>query len=211
METGPKVLTAKLSATDLTLVRGERCLFTGLGFALEAGELLLLEGQNGSGKTSLLRAMVGMLELETGEILWNGEPIRHTRQAYFGSLVWMGHRVGLKADLTLVENLQFEAALRPVANTDFNAVLERLGIDRLKKLAIRSLSAGQQRRVALARVLLSDATLWLMDEPFTNLDRDGRQLVTDIVAQHVAAGGMCVMAAHQDVVIDAPTQRLVLE
>ena len=204
-------MTAKLSATDLTLIRGERCLFTGLGFALEAGELLLLEGQNGSGKTSLLRAMVGMLELETGEIFWNGEPIRRARQAYFQSVVWMAHRVGLKADLTLVENLQFESALRPVANTDFNAVLERLGIDRLKKLAIRSLSAGQQRRVALARVLLSDAKLWLMDEPFTNLDRDGRQLVAEIVAQHLASGGMCVMAAHQDVAIDAPTQRLVLE
>ncbi len=204
-------MTAKLSATDLTLIRGERCLFTGLGFALEAGQLLVLEGQNGSGKTSLLRAMLGMLELETGEIYWNGEPIRRVRQAYFQSVVWLAHRVGLKADLTLVENLQFESALRPVANTDFNAVLERLGIDRLKKLAVRSLSAGQQRRVALARVLLSDAPVWLMDEPFANLDRDGRQLVTEILAQHLASGGMCVMAAHQDVLIDAPTQRVVLE
>ncbi len=204
-------MTAKLSATDLTLIRGERCLFTGLGFALETGQLLVLEGQNGSGKTSLLRAMLGMLELETGEIYWNGEPIRRVRQAYFQSVVWLAHRVGLKADLTLVENLQFESALRPVANTDFNAVLERLGIDRLKKLAVRSLSAGQQRRVALARVLLSDAPVWLMDEPFANLDRDGRQLVTEILAQHLASGGMCFMAAHQDVVIDAPTQRVVLE
>ncbi len=204
-------MTAKLSATDLTLIRGERCLFTGLGFALETGQLLVLEGQNGSGKTSLLRAMLGMLELETGEICWNGEPIRRVRQSYFRSVVWLAHRVGLKADLTLVENLQFESALRPVANTDFNAVLERLGIDRLKKLAVRSLSAGQQRRVALARVLLSDAPVWLMDEPFANLDRDGRQLVTEILAQHLASGGMCVMAAHQDVVIDAPTQRVVLE
>ncbi len=204
-------MTAKLSATDLTLIRGERCLFTGLGFALDAGHLLLLEGQNGSGKTSLLRALAGMLELETGEIRWNGEPIRQVRQSYFQSVVWMAHRVGLKADLTLVENLQFESALRPAANTDFNAVLERLGIDRLKKLPIRSLSAGQQRRVALARVLLSAAPLWLMDEPFTNLDRDGRRLVIDMVAQHLTSGGMCVMAAHQDVVIDAPTQKVVLE
>ena len=204
-------MTAKLSATDLTLIRGERCLFTGLGFALDAGHLLLLEGQNGSGKTSLLRALTGMLDLETGEIRWNGEPIRQVRQSYFQSLVWMAHRVGLKADLTLVENLQFESALRPTANTDFNAVLERLDIDRLKKLAIRSLSAGQQRRVALARVLLSAAPLWLMDEPFTNLDRDGRRLVTEILSQHLAAGGMCVMAAHQDVAIDAPTQKLVLD
>ena len=211
MATGPKVLTAKLSATDLTLIRGERCLFTGLGFALEPGHLLLLEGRNGCGKTSLLRALVGMLELETGEIRWDGEPLKDSRQAYFMSLVWMAHRVGLKADLTLVENLMFEAALRPSANKDFNSVLERLGLGRLKKLPIRALSAGQQRRVALARVLLSDAPLWLMDEPFTNLDREGRQLVSDVVAEHLTAGGMCVMAAHQDVHIDAPTQKLVLK
>ncbi len=204
-------MTAKLSANNLTLIRGERCLFSGLSFALEAGQLLLLEGQNGSGKTSLLRALVGLLELDEGEIAWNGEPIRRARQEYFASLVWLAHRVGLKADLTLVENLQFESVLRPTANTDFNAVLERLGIDRLKKLPIRSLSAGQQRRVALARVLLSAADLWLMDEPFTNLDRNGRQLVVEIVGQHLSNGGMCVMAAHQDVEIDAPTQKLVLE
>ncbi len=202
-------MTAKLSVTDLTLIRGERCLFTGVSFALDAGQLLLLEGPNGSGKTSLLRALVGMLEFETGEIRWNGEQIQNTRQAYFQSLVWMAHRVGLKADLTLVENLRFESALRPVDNRNFNGVLERLGINRLKSLPVRYLSAGQQRRVALARILLSDTSLWLMDEPFTNLDRDGRQLVAEFVAEHLAAGGMCIMAAHQDVEIDAPTQKLV--
>ena len=205
------MLTAMLSATDLTLIRGERCLFTGVSFALQSGQLLLLEGPNGSGKTSLLRALAGMLELEDGEIRWDNNSIRDDRQTYFRSLVWMAHRVGLKADLTLVENLVYESSLRPAADIDFSAVLERLGIDRLKKLPVRSLSAGQQRRVALARLLLSAAPLWLVDEPFTNLDTDGRALVTEIVGEHLAGGGMCVMAAHQDVVVDAPTQRVILQ
>jgi heme exporter protein A len=200
-----------LSATDLTLIRGERCLFTGVSFALQSGQLLLLEGPNGSGKTSLLRALAGMLELEDGEIRWDDNSIRDDRQAYFQSLVWMAHRVGLKADLTLVENLAYESSLRPAADIDFSAVLERLGIDRLKKLPVRSLSAGQQRRVALARLLLSAAPLWLVDEPFTNLDTDGRELVTEIVGEHLAGGGMCVMAAHQDIVVDAPTQKVILQ
>jgi len=204
-------LTAKLSATELTLVRGERCLFTGVSFALQSGQLLLLEGPNGCGKTSLLRALAGMLELENGEILWGDSPVQEDRQSYFQSLVWLAHRVGLKADLTLVENLQYESSLRPTADVDFGAILERLGIDRLKKLPVRSLSAGQQRRVALARLLLSAAPLWLMDEPFTNLDRNGRELVTEIVGEHLEDGGMCVMAAHQDVVVDAPTQKVILQ
>jgi len=204
-------LTAKLSADDLTLFRGDRCLFKHLSFALNPGELLILEGNNGSGKTSLMRAIVGMLELETGAIYWDGIPVRNQRQEFHGSLVWMAHRVGFKADLTLVENLRFESALRPASGKDMDRVLVRLEIDRLTRLPLRSLSAGQQRRVSLARMLLSDAPLWLMDEPFTNLDREGRGLVLTLVEEHVRAGGMCVIAAHQDVVIDAPTKTVRLQ
>jgi heme exporter protein A len=203
-------LTAKLSANDLTLIRGESCLFQGLGFALNSGELLLLEGQNGSGKTSLMRAIAGMLSLESGEILWNDRPVNDQRQEFHGALVWLAHRTGLKGDLTLVENLRFEASLRPQAKVDQGAVCKRLGIDRLKSLPLRALSAGQQRRVALARMLLADVPLWLMDEPFTNLDREGRALVMQLTEEHLAKGGMCVMAAHQDVEIKAQVTRVSL-
>jgi heme exporter protein A len=203
-------LTAKLSANDLTLIRGESCLFQGLGFALNPGELLLLEGQNGSGKTSLMRAIAGMLSLESGEILWNDIPVNDQRQEFHGALVWLAHRTGLKGDLTLVENLHFEASLRPQANVDFDAVCSRLGIARLKSLPLRSLSAGQQRRVALARMMLADVPLWLMDEPFTNLDREGRALVMQLTEEHLTNGGMCVMAAHQDVEINATVTRVSL-
>jgi len=201
-------LTAKLSAKNLTLIRGESCLFRGLEFTLSRGELLLLEGQNGSGKTSLMRAIAGMLTLETGEIFWNGVPVIAQRQEFHGALVWLAHRTGLKGDLTLVENLRFEGALRRQADIDPASVFKRLGISRLKQLPLRSLSAGQQRRVALARMLMADVPLWLMDEPFTNLDREGRQLVMDLTEEHLASGGMCVMAAHQDVEIDATVRRV---
>ena len=203
-------MTAKLSANDLTLIRGETCLFQGLGFALNSGELLLLEGPNGCGKTSLMRAIAGMLTLESGEIRWDDEEVTRQRQTFHGALVWLAHRTGLKGDLTLVENLRFEASLRPQAVVDKEAVFERLGISRLKRLALRSLSAGQQRRVALARMLLADVPLWLMDEPFTNLDREGRKLVIELTEEHLAAGGMCVMAAHQDFELNAPIVRVQL-
>jgi len=135
-------------------------------------------------------------------------PVNEQRQEFHGALVWLAHRTGLKGDLTLVENLRFEGALRRQAKTDPAAIFERLGISRLKRLPLRSLSAGQQRRVALARMLMADVPLWLMDEPFTNLDREGRQLVMDLTDEHLAGGGMCVMAAHQDVGIDATVRRV---
>lgn len=210
MATECKVLTAKLSASGLTLIRGENCLFKDLNFALNTNELLLLEGQNGSGKTSLLRAIAGMLSPESGEILWDGVDIHRQRQLYHASIVWLAHRTGLKSDLNLVDNLRFEASLRPQSDVDIDSVCDKLSISRLKRLPLRSLSAGQQRRVALARMLLADVPLWLMDEPFTNLDRTGRKLVEQLIEEHVANDGMCVVAAHQDVDIDATIRRVQL-
>jgi heme exporter protein A len=193
------------------LIRGERCLFEDLSFALDSGGLLILEGRNGCGKTSLIRAISGMLSLEEGTIYWDDVPVDKQRQTFHGNLVWLAHRTGLKGDLTLVENLGFERSLRAHSNRDPEEVYERLGIARLKKLVLRSLSAGQQRRVSLARMLLADVPLWFMDEPFTNLDREGRALVMELVEEHCSKGGMCVMAAHQDVEISAPTTRVKIQ
>ena len=204
-------MTAQLSADGLTLFRGERLLFKDLSFALNPGGMLLLEGQNGSGKTSLMRAIAGLIEFEDGDVMWDGKPVRSNRPAFYGSLVWMQHRVGFKADLTLVENLRFEAHLRAQSDEDFDDVLDRVEIARLKRLPLRSLSAGQQRRVALARMLLSRVPLWLMDEPFTNLDRQGRKLVMDVTTEHLDRGGMCIMAAHQDVEIGGNVTKIVLQ
>jgi heme exporter protein A len=194
-------LTAKLEATGLTLFRGDRCLFTDLSFALNDGELLLLEGSNGSGKTSLMRAIAGLLTFDEGELHWDGNPVARHAQLFRSQFTWLGHRTGLKPDLTPVENLRFDTVLRARNEQTFDVVFERLGITRLAPLPVRLLSAGQQRRVALARLLLSATPLWLVDEPFTNLDREGRALVLEVVDEHLEAGGLCVMAAHQDVLV----------
>lgn len=203
-------MTNQLNVDDITVFRGERCLFEGLSFSLGAGGLVVLEGANGSGKTSLLRALAGILDIDSGTVRWNGTDIRDDRQGYCEALVWMAHRVGFKADLTLVENLRFEAVLRPSKLRSLDVVLERLDLTRLVRLPVRALSAGQQRRVALARMLLASVPLWLMDEPFTNLDRGGRRLVKRLVGEHVSGGGLCILAAHEDVRLDVPTERLEL-
>jgi len=204
-------LSIKLNCSNLTLFRGERCLFKELEFALNPGELLLLEGRNGSGKTSLLRAIAGLIELESGTILWNDQPVNKERQVFQNAMVWMSHKTGFKGDLTLVDNLRFEANLRLRSSRDFDEVLQKLGLSRLKRLPIRSLSAGQQRRVALARMLLAAAPLWMMDEPASNLDAQGRELVTKLLAEHLGKGGMAIVAAHQDVVLDVPVHRIQLQ
>ena len=203
-------MTELLSGTSLSLLRGERCLFRELNFALSAGELMLVQGPNGSGKTSLLRSIAGLMELETGYISWQGVPTAKDRQSYSAELVWMGHRVGFKGDLTLIENLRFEAGLHSASLAELDTVLDRLGLSNLSDLPLRSLSAGQQRRVALARMLISDGRLWLMDEPFTNLDADGQSLVIELIAGHLAGNGLCVIAAHQEIPLDVPMQRIQL-
>jgi heme exporter protein A len=206
-----ETLTELLSGQDLCLFRGDRCLFKSLEFALNTGELLVIEGPNGCGKTSLLRGISGLLEFETGTIRWSGSAIRDIYQEFRADMVWLSHRVGCKADLNLVENLRFEAGLRATDQTRLELVLDRLNLTNLTELPMRSLSAGQQRRVALARMLLAKARLWMMDEPFTNLDRAGQALVTELIAEHVHAGGASVVASHQALDIDGCTRRVSLQ
>lgn len=200
-----------LSGTDLSLVRGDRCLFDGLEFALNRGELLLIEGPNGSGKTSLLRGIAGLLEFATGHVSWEGEKVRDHYQLFRADLVWLSHRVGFKGELNLLENLRFESALRSSATEKRQSIVERLGLARLTALPFRYLSAGQQRRVALARMLLANARLWLMDEPYTNLDKAGRALVAELIAEHLHSDGLCIVASHQPLEIDATTRRVTLQ
>lgn len=189
---------ASLKVSDLHLWRGDRHLLRGISFALEQGELLQVVGPNGVGKTSLLRCVAGLLPAESGDIDWLGVPLARCRDDYHLALAYLAHANALKADLTALENLRFGVGLRrDVAIMEFDQVLEQLQLTACTDLPVRALSAGQKRRVAIARILLTRARLWILDEPITNLDAAGIALFERCMAEHVRAGGMILTAAHQ--------------
>ncbi len=193
------------------MFRGERCLFAGIGFALAHGAVLALKGANGSGKTSLLRALAGLIDLEEGTIKWDGRPVLEDPQQFRSQFVWYGHRTGFKQDLTPLENLKFDAMLRPQRDASPRDVLCSVGLEKQMELPMRQLSAGQQRRAALARMLIADVPLWLMDEPFTNLDVAGREFVEATLGTHLTRGGMAIIATHQALSLSVPVDELVIQ
>lgn len=188
----------ELSAHNLHLWRGDTHVLRGVGFELQDGQCLQVTGANGAGKTTLLRALSGLAYLEEGQVRWCGEPIARDLMAYHGTLAYLGHENGLKGDLTARENLRFGAGLRrPVGAGAIDEVLGRMGVAAQRDLPLRQLSAGQRRRVALARLLLLAAPLWILDEPTANLDAAGHALIEQLLEEHLDAQGMAVVATHQ--------------
>lgn len=188
---------ALLEIRELHLWRGERHLLRGVSFELKAGELLQVVGPNGAGKTSLLRCAAGLLPCESGEILWRGERLQDCRDTYHQQLAYLAHVNALKADLSAAENLQYGVALRRrISASEIEAALARVQIGHCAGLPVRSLSAGQKRRVAIARIFLTQASLWILDEPVTNLDAAGIEVFERSMAQHLDAGGTILTAAH---------------
>lgn len=190
-----------LEVTRLECRRGDRVLFSALDFAVDAGTLLHVRGRNGSGKTTLLRTLCGLYRQDAGEVSWRGQPIRHLAEDYWRELLYFGHLNGIKGDLTGVENLSVSATLDgdAVDGRSIWSALERIGLAGFEDLPTRMLSQGQKKRVALARLILSRAPLWILDEPFTALDLDAVDLLQGLIADHVAAGGMAVLTTHQAV------------
>jgi heme exporter protein A len=186
-----------LHAKELHLWRGDRQVLCGVSFAINAGQCLQVTGANGAGKTTLLRALCGLLPLEAGEVQWCGQPASADWLAFHGDLAWASHHGGLKGDLTAVENLRYGATLgRTPSLTAAECLLETGMPVGLHSRLARQLSAGQQRRVTLARVLLQGCALWVLDEPASNLDGAGQQLVSALLRAHLDRGGLAVVATH---------------
>jgi heme exporter protein A len=189
-----------LQASRLECIRGDRRLFSGVSFSLKPGGMLHVEGANGAGKTSLLRIVLGLAPLESGEVRWNGSPIRALGEAYRRELAYCGHTPALKDDLSALENTRVAAELagRSLERGEALAALERAGIAAATAaLPVRSLSQGQKRRVALARLPHCGTKLWALDEPFATLDAAGVEWLGAMIEGHVAGGGMALVTSHQ--------------
>ena len=189
-----------LEVINLTCVRGTRLLVRNLNFTATASELIELRGPNGSGKTSLLRILCGLSSPAAGEVRWNGKNIRSLGEEYFGAVAYLAHQNAVKDELSAIENLRISTGVagNALTKTQAQEVLERIGLKDRQHLPARVLSAGQRRRLALARLLTSKATLWILDEVLTSLDDAAVRLSREFMSDHIKNGGMAVVATHQD-------------
>ncbi|PWQ94992.1 cytochrome c biogenesis heme-transporting ATPase CcmA [Leucothrix arctica] len=203
-----------LSVQKLQCSRGDLTVFQGLSFTLNAGQLLWVEGRNGSGKTTLLRTVCGLFLADEGNIEWKGELTKRTPDEYYRQLLYIGHQNALKLDLTPLENLQLLCRLagQPLTEVQIEDALLKMGLAGYEDVPVRQMSQGQQRRVALSRLLLTDAALWVLDEPFVALDVAAVELLQSILVTHVENEGMVMLTTHQAVPLPAEKmQRISLD
>ncbi len=199
-----------LAVSHLQAVRDDRVLFSDLSFTLQAGEIVQVVGANGTGKTTLLNGLMGLASMEHGNICWAGESIGDNPLLFKQNTSFIGHLLGLKALLTPVENLQFLTQLRSqsVSLSKIEAALTKVGLAGYEDVPVSSLSAGQKRRVALARLFIERATLWVLDEPFTAIDQAGVLALEAWFAEHAQQGGMVLLTTHHIFNPDFPLRRL---
>jgi heme exporter protein A len=194
METKPTYL---LQSTDLSCIRDDRVLFEGLAFELVSGQVLLLEGKNGSGKTSLLRILCGFREPDAGQVYWCGDAINDSQ--YYADMAYVGHLDGVKKELTVLENLKVSLALGLPGQYSIQQALTKVQLANYDDVLVQALSAGQKRRLSLARLLITQNSVWILDEPFTSLDKQGIALIETLMSEHCANGGMIVLTSHHDI------------
>jgi heme exporter protein A len=199
-----------LEISKLACARGEHLLFSDLSFSLSAGELLQVQGANGSGKTSLLRTLCGFMMPAAGEIRWRGQNIRELDEEYFAEMIYLGHLNAIKDELNALENLRISAGLAGcmVDDKQVIAALRRMGLRGRETLPVKVLSQGQRRRVALARLLLGHVALWVLDEPLTALDVSAVELMQELIGEHLANGGMVIYTTHQPLQVAGVTTRV---
>lgn len=203
-----------LSFSKLSCSKGGRQLFSHIDCDVTAGQWLYVTGANGVGKTSLLRMVCGLASIEAGSILWNGTPIQQQADAYRQDLCYLGHLNALQESMTVDENLRFTAALGGLApeREQRQQVLTHFGLRGRSQQLVRHLSQGQKRRVALSRLALSPAKLWVLDEPYVAMDESGINLLANLIGDHLEQGGLVVLTSHQKVPIrDLPAQLLELK
>lgn len=202
-----------LEICNLACTRGDHQLFSGLNFSLSDGELMQVQGENGKGKTSLLRMLCGFLAPAEGEIRWRGQNIRDLDEEYFAEMVYLGHLNAIKDELNALENLHISAGLAgcEVDEKQAIAALRHMGLRGRETLPVKVLSQGQRRRVALARLLVGNAPLWILDEPLTALDVGAVGLMQELIGEHLAKNGMVIFTTHQPLeVAGVETRRLTL-
>jgi heme exporter protein A len=196
-----------LEGIKLCCIRDDRTLFEDLSFKLSSGEALLLEGQNGSGKTSLLRILCGFREPDAGVVHWCGEAAEDSQ--YHNDMAYVGHLDGVKKELTVLENLKVSLALGTPGAYTIQQALAKVQLAGYDDALVQTLSAGQKRRLSLARLLITHNILWILDEPFTSLDKQGIALIETLMTEHCANGGMIVLTSHHDISLaDVNVQRI---
>lgn len=189
-----------LELDHLACERDDRLLFSQLSASFFAGDLVQILGPNGAGKTSLLRIIAGLTPASTGDIHYKGQPLRSSRWQFAQDSLYLGHLAGIKKSLTPEENLQWFMAQQAV-QSDIVSALKKVGLRGYEHTACDQLSAGQYRRVALARLHLSAASIWILDEPFTAIDKSGVAMLEELLAQHQAKGGLVLLTSHQDLAL----------
>lgn len=192
-----------LYCEELTCVREDRIIFQNLSFTLKSGDIVQIEGPNGVGKTSLFRLLVGLSSIYSGNVFWLNENVAEDREAFYKQLLFLGHKTGIKPELSALENLHYFQKIYPSHNNvNLWDVLAKVGLVGYEDVAAAQLSAGQQRRIALARLWINNCKIWILDEPFTAIDKSGIAVLEALFIEHAQNGGIILLATHQDLSID---------